>query len=115
MNISKTIVSIAVASMVGTAGYAIAQQTNNSSTYRDGTSAGTNNTNGTRGVVGGSGSGVVGQSGTTDSSGRLNNNGVNNNSGLNSNSGTNSTMRDGTTGSTSGTMAGERVARADRN
>lgn len=50
MNLSKTktIISVAVVSMVGAAGYAYAQQTgaqqsDSSSTYRDGTSAGANN------------------------------------------------------------------------
>jgi hypothetical protein len=114
MNLSKTITSIAVAaSMVGVAGYVYAQQTDG----KDAARAATNNPNTPRGTVGG-------PSGTMDSKGTMNNNnGMNNNSGaMPDRTMRDGTMRDGATGATgqssggmTGGVAGERVARADRN
>lgn len=101
MNVSKKLISIAVASVVGAAGYAIAQQTGAGASTPEGPySAGASNPNVPSAGVSGAVGETSGSTGTMDSSRRMNSDG---------------TMRDRTIGQSSGSSAGEPQARADRN
>lgn len=116
MNATKTMISLAVASLVGTAGYSIAQQTGaqqTEPTYRSGTSAGSNNSNVPSATVSGQASGNSTATGTTDSSNLV----VEPTSPMDSNARMNSNRRmsKDTAGQSSDRDSGEPLARADRN